>query len=307
MKRFTLKISISALALMLVFPVFSQITLQYNFKQGETFKQNMEVSMNVVHSIMDQEMKASITMNCKTNYEVMDVKDENYTLKITYKEFKMNTAAPDAGNISFDSNTPEDIATQQDLGPMFKAIVDKPLETVITKRGEVVSAKGMEKLAEAMRNSLDENIPEDIKQQLITQTGAQFSEESIKALFMQNSNFFPGKPVNTGDSWNVKTSMNIPNFTMDIDTKITLNDIENGEAVMEVEGNISTPEGYEQEFNGMKVKVIFKGTQKGLVKINRNTGWITSSNMTQSFSGNMEIQGMQIPISATSTILITDK
>jgi hypothetical protein len=307
MKHFTLKISTSVLALMLAFPAFSQITLQYNFKQGEIFKQNMEANMDLLQKVMGQEIKIGIVMNSKINYEVMGVKDENYTLKVTYKEFKMKTAVPGVGDISFDSNTPEDIATQQDLGPMFKAMVDKPIEVVMTKTGKIKSVKGVEKLKEAMSNSLDKNIPENMRQQLTAQSGAQFTEESLKAQFEQNSNFFPDKPVNTGDSWNVKTSLNVSNFTMNSDMKVTLKNIENDEAVIEVEGTVSTPEGYEQEINGMKAKLALKGTQKGLFKINRNTGWANSSNLAQSFEGNMEVQGMQIPISASSTTLTTDK
>jgi hypothetical protein len=307
MKHFTLKICTSVLALMLACPVFSQITLQYNFKQGEIFKQNIEANTNLVQKVMGQEIKIGSVVNSKINYEVMDVKDENYTLKVTYKEFKMKTAAPGVGDISVDSNTPEDIATLQNLGPMFKAMVDKPVEVVMTKTGKVKSIKGVEKLKEALQNSFDKNIPEDIKQQLIAQTGAQFFEESIKMLFEQNSSFFPDKPVNAGSTWNTKTFTRISNFTMNNDMKMTLKNIENDEAVIEVEGTVSTPEGYEQEINGMKAKLALKGTQKGLIKVNKNTGWATSSNIKQNFEGNMEVQGMQIPISVNSTALITDK
>jgi hypothetical protein len=308
MKKNTVKISVLALAIMCTFPAFSQITLRYNLKKGETLKQNMVTSMNLTQTIMDQEMKIDMSIDIHSTFDVKDVQEDKYTMDMTYKTMKMSMAMPGGADaITFDSNTPEDIATQQNIGPMLKAIIDKPLEIVMSKTGYVESIKGMEKLQEAMINSMDENIPDQMKQQLIAQFGSQFSEEALRSMFAQNSNFFPDKPVNIGDSWDMKSSAAVSNFTMNIDMKMTLKSIENDAVDIVIEGTVYTPEGYEQEINGMKTSVTLKGTQQGLVKVNKNTGWIISSNMTQNFDGNVEVMGMQIPLSATSTITVTGK
>jgi hypothetical protein len=308
MKKNTVKISALALAIMFAFPAFSQITLKYNLKKGEALKQNMVTSMNLAQKIMDQEMKIDMTIDMQSTYDVKDVQGDNYVMDMTYKAMKMSMAMPGgAGNMTFDSNTAEDVATPQNMGAMLKAIVNKPLEIVMSKTGKVESVKGVEKLNEAMVSSLDKSIPDQMKQQLVTQFGSQFSEEALKTMFTQNSNFFPDKPVNTGDSWNLKSSTTVSNFKMDIDMKMTLKSIENDAVNIAIEGTVSTPEGYEQEINGMKAKITLKGKQQGLVKVNKNTGWIISSKITQNFDGNIEAMGMQIPLSATSTITITDK
>jgi hypothetical protein len=93
---------------------------------------------------------------------------------------------------------------------------------------------------------------------------------------------------------------------MDTELMLTLKSIESDVATIYFEGSIFTPEGYEQEVNGAKIKVTLKGTQQGLLKVNKNTGWIISSNITQSFDGNVEAQGMQIPLSVTSISSTTD-
>jgi hypothetical protein len=308
MKKNTVKISVLALAIMFAFPAFSQITLKYNLKKGETLKQNMETSMDLTQKIMDQEMKVGLSINMKSTFDVKDIKGDNYVLDMTYKAMKMSMAMPGgAGDMTFDSNTTEEVATLQNIGPMLKAIIDKPLEIVMSKTGKVESIKGVEKLHEAMINSMDENISDQMKQQMIIQFGSQFSEEALKTMFAQNFNFFPDKPVNTGDSWNMKSSTTVSNFKMDIDIKMTLKSIENDAVTIAIEGTVVTPEGYEQEINGMTTSVTLKGTQQGLVKINKNTGWVISSNITQSFDGNIEAMGMQIPLSAISTTTITDK
>jgi hypothetical protein len=308
MKHFILKISALALAIMVAFPAFSQITLKYNLKKGETLQQNMVTFLNLSQKIMEQEMKIDMSINMQSAFDVKDVQGDNYIMDMKYKAVKMNMVMPGgAGAMTFDSNTTEDIATQQNISPILKAIIDKPLEIVMSKTGKVESIKGIEKLHEAMVNSMDKNIPEQMKQQMITQLGSQFSDEALKTMFAQNSSFFPDKPVSAGDRWNMKSSTTVSNFKMDLDMKMTLKSIENDAVDIAIEGTIFTPEGYEQETRGITTKVTLKGTQQGLVTVNKNTGWIISSNITQHFEGNIEAVGMKIPLSVTSTITVTDK
>jgi hypothetical protein len=264
--------------------------------------------MNLSQKIMEQEMKIDMAINMQSTFDVKDVQGDNYILDMKYKAMKINMVMPGGGDaMTFDSNTTEDIATQQNISPMLKAIIDKPLEIVMSKTGKIESVKGMEKFHEAMVNSMDKNIPEQMKQQLITQFGSQFSEEAIKTMFAQNSNFFPDKPVRAGDRWNVKSSATVSNFKMDLDMRMTLQSIEKDAVNITIEGTCLTPEGYEQKTNGITTKVTLKGTLQGLVKVNKNTGWIISSNITQHFEGNIDAMGMQIPLSVTSKITVTDK
>jgi hypothetical protein len=188
---------------------------------------------------------------------------------------------------------------------MFKAVVDKPFEVEMTKTGKAKSVKGLEKLNEAMLNSFDESVPENIKQQLIGQFSSQFSEEAFKSQFEQSTGYFPDKPVGIGDSWNVKMTTKASNFEVNLDLKSTLKNVENNEVSLGIDGTVSTPEGYEQEVNGVKTKVSLKGTQKGTVKINKDTGWVISSDITMIFNGEMELMGMKVPVYSTSKATIT--
>ncbi|MDR0725574.1 MAG: DUF6263 family protein [Prevotellaceae bacterium] len=306
MKKITLKTGALILALMFTFPVFSQVVLKFNFKKGDMFKQNISVNMDMTQKVMGQDINVNLILTSNATVEVKDVKNAIYTLEMKYKEMKMNTTISGIGNLSFDSNTPEDVATAQDLGPMLKAIVDKPVEIVVTETGKVESIKGVDKFVEAMLNSLDANMPDAAKQQLISQFGSQFSDENFKTLFSQNAGYFYGKPVNVGDSWDYTISTNASNFTMNVDTKVTVKSIEGNIVTLNTEGTVATPEGYETEINGMKAKVTVKGAQKGWVKIDKNTGWVVSSEITQNASGNVEAMGMSIPLSINSTTSIVE-
>jgi hypothetical protein len=311
MEHFITKLS--RLGIALIFVLFAcgnadsqdKITLEYNLKQGETYKQNMVSDIKITQKIMDNEMKIDMKMSMKMDFDVKEVQDNRYIVEMKYKEMKIVAGASGMA-ISFDSNTPEDIATQKDLGPMLKAIIDKPLEIIMNKQGKVESAKGFEKLKEAMLNSLDENVPDNVKQQIIGQFGSQISEESLKSMLEQNTGFFPDKPVAVNDSWVNSISVQTSGFGLNINMKSVLKSIENNVVTLDIEGTVATPEGFEQEINGTKAKVSLTGTQKGSMKINKDTGWVISSEIVQDFSGDIEIMGMKVPLSATSTSTIAN-
>jgi hypothetical protein len=282
-----------------------KITLEYNLKQGETLKQHAVINMDMVMKFMGQEMKISLIMEMKMAFDVKESQSDSYTLGVRYKELKTDMRMPEVGSISFDSNTDKNIATQTDFGPVFKAVIDMPFEIEMTKTGKIKSVKGLEKLNEAVRNSFDESVPENMRQQLTGQFGSQFSEEAFKSQFEQFTGYFSDKPVATGDSWNIKTTTIASNFKINTDLQSTLKSIENNEVNLSINGTVSTPEGYEQEVNGVKTKVSLKGTQKGTVKVNKNTGWLISSDITMIFSGEIEVMGTKVPVYSTTKATVT--
>jgi hypothetical protein len=314
MKHLILKISTLSLALMLI--LFScgsgnkdKITLQYNFKQGEVLKQNMVMNMDLVQKVMEQEMKINLVMTTKTTLEVKESLEDSYALEVKFKELKTDIKMPnlDAGTISFDSNTDDDVATQINLGPMFKAVIDKPFEVVMTKTGKVKSIKGLDTFVESMLNSFDESVSEEIRQQMAQQFGSQFSEEAFKSQFEQSTGYFPDKPVGIGDSWDVKMETTASNFAITVAVKSAIKSIEDNAVNINIEGTVSTPAGYEQDVNGVKAKVSLKGTQKGTMKVNKDTGWVISSDIMMNFNGDIEVGGMKIPVYAASKITVTNE
>jgi hypothetical protein len=304
MKYIILKIVASVLILM---PVLSscgnndRITLQYNMKKGEIYKHNMASNTDLVMTVMGQEMKINMAMYMKMTYEVKDVRNGgDYALEVKFKEMKL---APGGASMSFDSNTSDSIVTIENPGLLFRAIIDKPFEIVIDKIGKVQSITGMEKFHEYILGSFDENLPEEVKQQIITQVGGQFTEQSFKSQFEQSTGCFPDKPVKIGDKWNNKSSIRVStNITVNLDMDTRLKSVEDSVATVSFEGTISTPEGSVQEINGISAKMNIKGSHKGTMKLNMNTGWIISSDMTHNFTGDIEVMGQKTPIYAASKI-----
>jgi hypothetical protein len=285
-----------------------KITLQYNFKQGDILKQNVVANMDLVQKMMGQEVKMNLVMGTKMTFEVKESHDDSYTIEVKYKELKVETKIPgmNEGTISFDSNTTEDVATETNLGPVFKVLIDKPFEIVMDKIGKVRSVKGLETFFETMLNTFSDDVPETFRQQIIGQFGSQFSEEAFKSQLEQSTGYFPNKPVSTGDSWKTKMQSTVSNFAVDINMESTLKSVEDNVVNLNINGTVSTPESYEQEVNGVKLKLSLNGAQKGTLKINKDTGWVISSDIMLNFSGEVETMGMKIPVYAASKITVTD-
>jgi hypothetical protein len=312
MRHLTLKIG--TLSLVLMYILFScgynsdKITLQYNFKQGDTLKQNMVMSMDLVQKFRGEEIKISLVTNMKSTFEVKEVRGDSYAVEVKYKELKLEAGIPGMDiNIPFDSNTTEDVATMTNFGPIFKALIDKPFEIVMNKLGKIESVKGLESFADAMMNSFSDSVPETTRQQIAGQFGSQFSEESFKLQFEQIAGYFPDKPIGTGDSWNVEMDTKVSNFTVKINMKFTLKSIEDNVINLTIEGTSSTPKGYEQEINGGKIKLALKGSQKGTMKVNKDTGWVISSDIMMNFTGEVETMDTKVPVYAASRITVTNE
>lgn len=279
--------------------------LEYNLAQGATYRQSIDMNMDLVQTVMNQEMKVNMIMNMKTVFDVKESRDDSYVLDMKFEELKTDINMPMIGTVSLDSNTTDDIATQANPGAIFKALINKPIETVMTKTGKIESVKGVDSLLSGMINAFDESMPETIRQQMLTQFSSQFSEEAIKNQLEQNIGYLPDKPVSTGESWKMKMETKASNFLLIVDLKSTLKSVEDSIFTIDVEGTVATPDGYEQDINGVKAKIILTGTQKGTLKLNRATGWVISSDITMDFNGDTEFSGMKIPIVATSKVTVT--
>ncbi|MDR2384016.1 MAG: DUF6263 family protein [Prevotellaceae bacterium] len=312
MKYLTLKISALSIVCMLIF--FScenkeKITLQYNFQQGDMLKQNMVLNMDLVQNYMENELKVSIVIGMNMTFEVKESRDDLYTLEVKFKELKVKMGIPgmDIGTISLDSNTTEDAGIEMNFGTVFKAIIDRPFEVVMDKIGKVKSVKGLESFSEIMLNAFDDDVPETLRRQVVELFGSQFSDEAIKAQLEQSMGYFPNKPVGIGNSWNVKMQSNVSNFAININVKSTLKSVEDNVVTLNIDGTVTTPEGYEQEVNGVKTKLALKGVQKGVLKINKDTGWVISSDIMINFDGKMDAVGVKIPFYVATKATVTDQ
>lgn len=278
--------------------------LEYNLKKNESYKQNTQVDMKISQQVMGQNIDVRSTIDIETTHFVKDIDRDLITMDFVYDRIR---SVVDAGGINqeMDSDTETSMASPTNMGPLYKAMIGIPVSVIMTKKGNVQSIKGVEKLSEAMMNSL-ENIDLPIgKEQITSQFTQQFNEASIKQLLERTTAYFPDKDVSIGDSWNIVMDMHDP-YVLSVNMDMTLKEVEDNIAILEGKGDVSTPEGIISEEQGIQVKVNLKGTQSGIIKIDMNTGWTVSAVIIQEMVGESEVMGMKVPQSVKTIIKIMD-
>ena len=110
---------------------------------------------------------------------------------------------------------------------------------------------------------------------------------------------FPDHKVKVGDSWEADIKP-MKTDNMKIHMKYTLKKLSGKKAIIGFDGTIAV-----NKIAGQNIDM--SGTQSGEVVVNRKTGWMTSSHMTQDIKMKVERNGMEIPTNISSNITSTSE
>lgn len=162
------------LALAILMPAGLQAQKKYNpelkLKKGETLTYISNSNIDMVQSMMGQEMKMKITSASKNIIQINDInKAGHYVVKQTSKE---NIIEMNMGIMDTVMQIPE--------------ITNLP-EFVVDKTGNIISKTNPEPSNDG-------------------QNGADFNSMNSVSLFVE----FPGKKITTGDTWDVSRTDSIP-------------------------------------------------------------------------------------------------
>ena len=284
--------------------------LEYKLAEGEIHNQKTVTDMKINQSFMGQKMVVSTLMSMNTTFEVIEATDDKYTLDVKYTEIKadmdMGSGMP---KISLDSNTADEVASPDNLSPIFKAATGVPFTVVINRQGEAVSFDGTDKLIESMTAAFDPLIGEDVKARIFKQFEQQFGEESFKSNFKRSMEYFPSHPVKTGDSWDISIDIKTQ-IDMKIDMKYTLKSVTDNVAVITGQGVVTaTTDDFTDAGNGIGTKTTLNGTQTATITVNMNNGMLTKSEFVMNAMGETEVeaggQNMKIPQTWEVNITVT--
>jgi len=270
-------------------------TLKLNLVKGKTYKQLMVNESKVIMQAMGQEMQLTSKMEMNTQYDVIGQNKDVYDIKLTYQKFKMDSSNP--APFTIDSDSPEN-STDSNLGAFIKSLIGIPVDIQMNQQGKIISIKGTEKLLEKYESLNNEQIKPMFDQQ--------FSEQAIQTSFKQLSAFFPQNPVALNESWEVVNNVNTGMFDIINKMKLTLKQVKNNEATLEITGTISTPEGGAVlQVQGMEAQLSMNGQQAGTVLLDMKTGWIIRSEITQNSTNEIEVMGQKMQQNVETKVTVT--
>lgn len=268
-------------------------TFEYKLSKGDEFRQSLATDMWITQTNGLETLEINSVTAMDMRYKVSDANADSYTLRASFDRIR-NEMDFGFDKIIFDSNTHEEIATVENLSPIFKAMTGIPFEMTINKKGEVLSIRGFEKINEVVTKLIDQNIEEELRMQMIHQIEEQFSEETLKTLFNQTASYLPAYPVATGDSWETEIPLQSGTLSMNTSIKNKFKEVKNNIAYIDSFGEISIPVTTE-EIDGIEAKITMSGSNSGHLSIDMKTGLPVDFATAQTIDGETEIMGMNIP------------
>lgn len=276
------KISILGL-LLLSFTVFAQtFAIKLNLKKGETYSVLSNMKMDMVQKAMGQEMPIKMNIITGNSYKVLTSDKEGYTL-----EGKYNYIGNNVDVMGQSMKMASDIKDENPANKMFAAMVNIPYTMKVKNNGEVISVEGYEKIMEAMKNAL----PENIREQTASQFGKTFSKEQVSQGLKSTFFAVPPKAVKLGDTWEAVyvTQNNGVDLTNKMNCKLESVD---GQAYkISYTGSFVAKEGSNIEQNGMKLEVKkMDGTMTGVLLLDKNTSWVKNNDNTTKMNMQMDMK-----------------
>jgi hypothetical protein len=266
----------------------AQINLSLNVDKGKKYEYRMEMSMTTTTTVNGQKISGETTVTTTYDMDVLDKTKEIILVKYTYKDFAMNISSM-MMKMSYDSKQTTEPTSEMDkmLANTFKGLINKSFDIKFTPEGKVISATGMNEIVKGIEQS-----DNDAKtKQMVAGLKQQFSDETMKHTFEQSFNIYPGKPIKVGDSWNINQSLNISGAQTGIDTKYTLKSASNNLAKIDINSDIS------MDLSSIGVVRNVTGTMTGNIDVDVDTGLPVIGNAIQDIKGNVEANGMNMPIS----------
>jgi len=279
----------AVILLLLVFSFHCQgadkYTLEYKLEKGKTYKQHSVSNMSMTMNAMGQDIKMDMQMSVDVNFAVIDQTNDGYNIQMSYRKIKTSMTSPT--EYSVDSDSPEN-SSDKSSADFLKSLIGVPIDVQLTQQGKVTSVKGVDKLVEKI-NTVD-------NPQLKQMFNQQFSEKMIQKMIEQFSIYFPDKPVAVNDAWDVTTSVNANGFDIINKMTLTLKQVANNVADIDLTGTLTTPEGgVDTKIQGMDAKITMTGNQTGTVQLDMKTGWLIRSEVSQKSVQNIEIMGQTMP------------
>ena len=305
-QKYMKKLIVLLAAICVLSPAFSQSQkLEYKLKKGETYQQNAVVESMVKQTVMGQVVEISSSNIINMNITVLEENASGYKLSASIKKMAVTTNIPSMGT-SIVYSTEDDApvtANTKGVSDILKGLKDTPFTMEMTRRGEVTTVQGINAIVTKMITAANLN---DAESALLNQTMSQImTDESYQAQMKQMMMTYPDKALKLGETWTQQSKITTT-MTLDVETTYKVQSISEKAIVIVAEAVIAAKE-QGMEVSGVAAIVNMDGKQEGTITIDPTTGWIVSSTAKQDVKGQIEVQGMSVPMEIKNIVTVTDK
>lgn len=259
-------------------------TFRYNLKKGETYPFNLVISTEQSISSGGQSMTIRSTNTVVFDYFVEDVKDNQFTIRATFKRFAESSKSGNE-SIAYDTDLARPKDTQVAINwIIYKAVIGQNFHLIMNNKGKVVSVTGLDKIVSNVMTKVKPEFKPEEQKQIKDMLDYSLSTESIKSQFEESLNIFPDKSLKVGEKWEDNQNISEGPVKGQANVTRTFKEIKDGKATIEVKGvqNVSGSQMNPQ--SGISAQMKNKATLSGTVDLDFETGWIKKAKITKSES-----------------------
>ncbi len=297
------------LSLILFTSCFAQKTdLSLNLKKDEVYKQRMNSTATVNQEVNGQQMKMVVSLQGSMSYKVLTVLPTDYILDVQYDDLAMTMEMPQ-GKMEFrsDKNDPNDV-----FSTVLSKMIGQSIEIKMTNKGKILEVNKVDALFNKVFEDLS-HISEEKLAPLRAQIEKAYGEAAFKGSIEMVTAIFPDKPMNIGDTWEVKTNLE-SGIAGVMTTEYVFTESNSDYMLITGNSHIKTADKDAYiEANGMPTKYDLKGTMLSTIKVDKETGWILEAKTDQTMQGKVHIkenpqlpQGLVIPMVMKNELVITN-
>ena len=269
-------------------------SLEYDLKQGDQYFTEFLSEITINQTVMGIEQEIGMKMEADFSQLVNKIlPDSHYELMTEYTGLYMQISSTFFSvEIDTDSKIQDDL-----LNNMMRRILNKPLNLVISKKGELKEISGIESLMNGLfeGSEIDENQMEHIRQLLQKNMG----EESLRQNFSQFFCNYPEKQVRLGETWKVNYQIEQAEIAFGFSGTGKLVEATPRTFLVRIEGKLNTT--HLMDNADKEQSFLMDGSLVSEFTIDRKTGWPLKSTTNQEISGLLVIN---TPGEETDTIQI---
>jgi hypothetical protein len=259
----------------------------YSLDKGMKIEVMSSVTQVITQTVEGQNYETSTEIVTSDQFEVMEVLDNGYKIKMTGMYRTLGMQAP-GQKMEMDSRK------EGDSNLAYRALTGKSFQFEMDNKGKLLSFEGLDDYYAAIKLELTGTVLEGSIETVIES----ISEATLTSGLDGQFYIYPNSNEATWNRTTKTVANNLPvtissEFTWDSDNSI----LAAGEMLLEGTTTVQ----------GMAMSTSMKGVQNTIFDLDRGTGLSTLIQTQQRLSGKMEMQGMSIPMELTTTTKVIFK
>ncbi len=284
------KFFISSLALTLTLGLAAQsYTPAVKLEAGKQYTVTTITKSNMTQEAMGQTMEIPIDATNKATLTIKAASDKGY--ESTYITDRVQFAANMMGqDMNYDSDKKDD--KDGPMGKTMNKLVGKETSFVVNGAGNIIK----ETIVKQTQEKSDEEGPD----MMTGMMGIGMSEASTCPVF---NLFVNNNELKIGDSFIDSSTVNDKDGSTKTSTTYILKEIKNGKSIFTLNGQVAISK--KMEMQGMEMTTTTASKSTGDMIVDVATGLLVSKSIVTETTGNVDVQGMSIPITGKTTSIIT--